>query len=77
MESVLKPLAALVSQHGGSLPDAPLMTLLRRFAGEDSIPFDDISLMQELSDLGVLWSVRPAVWEMAIPRFADYLIRRG
>ena len=74
---VLRPLADLLSKHGGTLPDAPLMALLQRFAGEDSIPFDDISLMQELSDLGVLWSARPGVWEMGIPSFADYLIRRG
>ena len=77
VESVLKPLAALVSKHGGSLPDAPLMALLQRFADEDSIPFDRASLKQELSDLGVLWSVRAGVWEMGIPSFADYLIRRG
>ena len=77
VESVLKPLAALVSKHGGSLPDARLMALLERFAGEDSIPFDRASLKQELSDLGVLWSVRAGVWEMGIPSFADYLIHRG
>ena len=74
---VLRPLADLLSKHGGTLPDAPLMALLQRFAGEDSIPFDDISLKQELSDLGVLWSARPGVWEMGIPSFADYVIRRG
>ena len=77
VELVLKPLADLLSKHDGSLTDAPLMALLRRFAGENSIPFEPVSLKQELSDLGVLWSVRPAVWEMAIPRFADYLLQRG
>ena len=77
VEPVLRPLVALLSKHGGRLPDTPLMALLRRFAGEDSIPFDAISLKQELSDLGVIWSVRPAVWEMAIPRFADYLLQRA
>ena len=74
---VLRPLADLLSKHGGSVPDTPLMALLERFAGEDSIPFDDISLKQELSDLGVLWSLRAGVWEMGIPSFADYVIRRG
>ena len=76
VEPVLKPLAALLSKHGGSLPHTPLTEFLRRSAGEDSIPFDDISLRQELSDLGVLWSARPGVWEMGIPSFADYLLRR-
>lgn len=77
VEPVLRPLAALLSKHGGSLPHSPLMELLRRFAAEDSIPFDDISLRQELSDLGVLWSARPGIWEMGIPSFADYLLHRG
>ena len=77
VEPVLRPLAALLSEHGGSLPRAPLMKLLRRFASEDSIPFDDISLRQELSDLGVLWSVRPGYWEMGIPSFADFLLHHG
>ena len=50
--------------------------LLRHFGAEPEIPFDDLSLRDELSDLGVLWPVRPGAWEMGIPGFADYLLRR-
>ena len=77
VEPVLKPLSALVAEHCGSLGDAQLRPLLRRFGADPSIPFDDLSLRDELSDLGVLWEVRPHVWEMGIPSFADYLLRRG
>ena len=77
VESVLKPLSTLLEEHGGSLGDAQLRPLLRRFGADDSIPFDDLSLRDELSDLGVLWEVRPYVWEMGIPSFADYLLRHG
>ena len=77
VEPVLTPLASLISEHGGSLTDSQLDPLLRRFAGEPEIPFDDLSLRDELSNLGLLWSVRTAVWEMGIPSFADYLLRRG
>ena len=74
---MLKPLAALVSEHGGTVTDADLAPLLRRFGAVDEIPFDDLSLRDELSDLGVLWEVRPRVWEMGIPSFADYLLHHG
>ena len=77
VEPVLEPLSALVAEHGGSLGDAQLRPLLRRFGADPSIPFDDLSLRDELSDLGVLWEVRPRVWEMGIPSFADYLLRHG
>ena len=75
IEPVLGPLAALVSEHGGTVTDADLAPLLRRFGAADEIPFDDFSLRDELSDLGVLWEVRPRVREMGIPGFADYLLR--
>ena len=74
---VLKPLARLFAEHDGQLTDSQLEPLLRRFAGRDAVPFDEIELQEQLSDLGVVWSVRPAVWEMGIPSFADYLLQRG
>ena len=77
LEPVLKPLSALVTEHGGSLGDAQLRPLLRQFGAHTSIPFDDLSLRDELSDLGVLWEVRPRLWEMGIPSFADYLLHHG
>ena len=77
VEPVLAPLASRLSEHGGTLTDSQLKPLLRRLGAEPEIPFDDLSLRDELSNLGLLWSVRTAVWEMGIPGFADYLIRRG
>ena len=74
---VLKPLARLFAEHDGQLTDSQLEPLLRRFAGREAVPFDEIELQEQLSDLGVVWSVRPAVWEMGIPSFADYLLQRG
>ncbi len=77
VEPALAPLASLVSEHGGEITDSQLKPLLRHFGAEPEIPFDDLSLRDELSDLGVLWPVRPGAWEMGIPGFADYVLRRG
>ena len=75
--AVLRPLAALFSEHRGKLTDSQLEPVLRRFAGETSIPLNTIRLRDELSDLGVIWSADDEEWEMGIPSFADYLLRRG
>ena len=74
--AVLRPLAGLFSEHGGRLTDSQLERVLRRFEGDASIPFDSIRLREELSDLGVIWSAEDEIWEMGIPSFADYLLRR-
>ena len=73
----LKPLAQGFADGDGRLSQSRLESLLQALSREGVVPFDDIALEQELSDLGVVWSVRPGVWEMGIPRFADYVIRRG
>ena len=72
----LKPLARLFSENDGRVTEGQLEWLLRTIVGEDTVPFDDQALEQELSDLGVVWSVRAGAWEMGIPSFADYLLRR-
>ena len=74
--AVLRPLAALFSEHGEKLTDSQLEPVLRRFEDEASVPFDFIQLREELSDLGVIWSADDEDWEMGIPSFADYLLRR-
>ena len=76
LDPVLRPLASLVTARGGTLTDSQLMPLLRGFGDDPSVPFDDLSLRDELSDLGVLWETGDGVWEMGIPSFADYLLRR-
>ena len=73
----LRPLARLVAEHDGRLTDSQLDLLLGRLADDGVVPFDDLTLEQELSDLGVLWEARAGVWEMGIPSFADYLLRHG
>ena len=77
VEPVLKPLALLFEEHGGRVPHEAFKALLRRAGAGDSVPLDDLGLRVELSDLGVVWSADGAVWEMGIPSFADYLLRRG
>ena len=76
IEAVLQPLARLFGEHDGRVPHSALKTRLREFSESGSVPLDDLALRQELSDLGVVWSAEPGVWEMGIPSFADYLLRR-
>ena len=76
--AALRPLAQrFTEQEGRRLTESQLETLLRRLGDDPSVSMDGLALEQELSDLGVLWSVRPGVWEMGIPSFADYLLRRS
>ena len=73
---VLKPLARLFSENDGQVTESQLESLLRTLVDEGKVPYDDLALEQELADLGVVWSIRPGVWEPGIPSFADYLLRR-
>ena len=73
----LKPLARLFSENDGRVTESQLGSLLQALVDEGAVGFDDLALEQELSDLGVVWSVRPGLWEPGIPSFADYLIHRG
>ena len=77
IEEALKPLALLFDEHDGHLTEARFEAFLHRFADSDEVPFDAPSLREKLCDLGVVWAERPGVWEMGIPSFADYLLRRG
>ena len=73
----LKPLARLFAESEGRVTESRLESLLRTVVGEGAVPFEEMALEQELSDLGVVWSVHPGIWEMGIPSFADYLLRRA
>ena len=46
-------------------------------AARESVPFDPSSLLVTLRDLGVVWETASGVWEMGIPSFADYILRRS
>ena len=77
VESALKPLAHLFAEHEGRVSHEAFMRLLRQISNQDSIPLEDLDLRKELTELGVVWSSPSGVWEMGIPSFADYLLRRG
>ena len=76
VESALKPLARLFAEHEGRVAHDEFTRLLRQVSNQDSIPLDELDLRKELTDLGVVWSTPSGVWEMGIPSFADYLLRR-
>ena len=73
----LAPLAALFAKRGGRLDDPGLDAGLLEIAAPDSFPLDEVALLDTLRDLGVVWEASPGVWEMGIPSFADFVLRRA
>ena len=74
--TALAPLADRMVRRDGRLGDHELRELLGEIAGLESVPFDSASLLLTLRDLGVVWETASGVWEMGIPSFADYTLRR-
>ena len=74
--TALAPLADRMVRRDGRLGDHELRELLGEIAGLESVPFDPASLLITLRDLGVVWETASGVWEMGIPSFADYTLRR-
>ena len=66
----LAPLAALVTKHRGRITDAELDGFLA--AASEAI--SETKLLNTLTDLGVLWKVPPAGWELGIPSFAAFVL---
>ena len=77
IEPVLKPLALLFHEPDGHLTESRFEAFLRRVTDGDESAFAAPALREKLTDLGVVWSEHPGVWEMGIPGFADFLVRRG
>ena len=73
----LAPLAALFAKRGGRLDDPALDAGLLEIAAADSFPLDEVALLDTLRDLGVVWEASPGVWELGIPSFADFVLRRA
>ena len=73
----LAPLAALFAKRGGRLDDPALDAGLLEIAAADSFPLDEVALLDTLRDLGVVWEASPRVWELGIPSFADFVLRRA
>ena len=74
--TALAPLADRMVRRDGRLGDHEFRELLGEIAGLESVPFDSASLLLTLRDLGVVWETASGVWEMGIPSFADYTLRR-
>ena len=77
VEEVLAPLAHLAATQGGRVDDRDLSKLLLLVAQRESVLLDRGSLLTTLRDLGIVWETSSAVWEMGIPSFADYILRRS
>lgn len=75
VEEALPALAELMARAGGRVPDRDFKKLLVLLAQRESVPYDRSALLTTLRDLGVVWETSPAVWEMGIPSFADYVLR--
>lgn len=67
----LAPLAALVTERRGRINDAELDGFLAAASGAIS----EAELLNALTDLGVLWKIPPAGWELGIPSFAHFLLQ--
>lgn len=72
----LPRLAHLFARNGGRVEDSCLVSLLEELADQESVPLDVVSLRNAVRDLGIIWQTSAAVWEMGIPSFADYILRR-
>ena len=77
VSGALAPLAQHVLETGSPLTDSALVSILERLTEEGRVAGDVVALRNELRDLGILWQTSPATWEMGIPSFADYVLRRG
>ena len=75
--AALAPLARHFAERGGRLADPELDALLLQVAATDAFPLDEAQLLNTLRDLGVVWEASPGVWELGIPRFADFVLRRA
>lgn len=72
----LPPLARCFVERGGATSDFVFLDLIERLAAGDRVALDHVALLTRLEDLGVVWQAAPGVWEMGIPSFADYILRR-
>lgn len=78
----LERLARLFGERGGQLPPIEFQDRLSEIAAPDSFPLDEVSLLDTLHDLGVVWEAapgirEPGIREMGIPRFADFVLRHA
>lgn len=77
VEDALGPIAKLMRDQRGRVDDRDLQKTLQLIAKRDSMLLDRASLLTTLRDLGIVWEASSGVWEMGIPSFADYVLRRA
>ena len=77
LAGALEPVAAAFREREGRIASAVLEARLREIAARDSVPLDAASLRNTLRNLGIAWRVSPGVWELGIPSFADFVLRRA
>lgn len=73
----LAPVAAAIADHDGQIADRELRQVIGAVVERGLVPHDRSSLLTTLSDLGVVWETSSDVWEMGIPSFGDYVLRRA
>lgn len=76
VDTALRPLVALVTENGGRVGYEALRAVLREVAAGNADGPDEIALLETLSDLGVIWETVDDRWEMGIPSFGGYVLRR-
>ena len=72
----LKPLASRFVSRGGQLGSSEFTDLVDEMARAHALPFDGLTLENEIVDLGIVWRVAPGVWELGIPSFGQHVLDR-
>ena len=72
----LGPLAAFFAERGGRAPAFEVEARLMERGAPDSLPMGSVGLRNALRDLGVVWEATPGIWELGIPSFAEFVLRR-
>ena len=76
VDHALTPLAVRMLEGNGRLTDPELRSLLREVRREEPDSGPWTALLDTLTDLGVVWETPAGAWEMGVPSFADYVLRR-
>ncbi len=76
VDHLLVPLAIRMREANGRLADREFRSLLRNAPREEPNPGSWTALLDTVTDLGVVWETPAGAWEMGIPSFADYVLRR-
>ncbi len=76
VDAALGPVVALVTGNGGHVGYEALRSVLHKVAAESPDGPDRIALLEKLSDLGVIWETADDRWELGIPSFGRYVLKR-